>query len=400
VSAPRPILIAGAGIAGLALALALSRRGLPSLLLEKRTELTEAGAGIQLGPNGMRVLERLGVARRLEPAAGKPAAIALLDGQTGRLIAELPLGLFMIERYGAPYWVAHRADLHAALLACVREERSIELLTGFEVAAVTDTGGSVRVDAPGGRSVEGPALIGADGLWSAVRRDLRPGREPHYAGRIAVRTVIDARLAAGRFAEPKTGAWLGQRAHVVHYPIRAGAAIACVIIADEEKPREGWSYPVTRDAALHYVLGYAPGLLRFLELAPDWHAWSLFDCEPLPSWSRGRIGLIGDAAHPMLPFLAQGGAMALEDAATLAEALAAFPHDPASAFRASQAARWRRVARVRAASRANGEVYRMAGLTARLRNLAFGTVPGAVLMRGYGWIYGWRGDALPVTSRE
>ncbi len=396
-SVPRPILIAGAGIAGLALALALSRRGLPSRLLEKRTALTEAGAGIQLGPNGMRVLEAIGVARRLEPAAGKPVAIALHDGRTGRGIAELPLGQFMLERYGAPYWVAHRADLHAALLTAVREEPTIELNTGFEVAEIADAGGSVRF---GREGVEGPALVGADGLWSAVRRHLGPGREPHYAGRIAVRTVIDARAASGRLSEPKTRAWLGERAHVVHYPIRAGAAIACVIIADEGRPREGWNYPIERAAALHYVRGYAPELIGFLELASDWYAWSLFDCVPLPFWSRGSIGLIGDAAHPMLPFLAQGGAMALEDALTLADALASSPRDPASAFRALEAARWRRVARVQAASRANGRIYRMAGLEARLRNLAFSAVPGALLMRGYDWIYRWHGDKLPVTGPD
>jgi salicylate hydroxylase len=398
VTQPRPILIAGAGIAGLSLALELSRRGLPARILEKRRTLSEAGAGIQLGPNGMRVLARLGLDRRLEPASGKPLAITVFDGASGRIIAELPLGGLVQERSGAPYWVAHRADLHAILLAAVREANSIELVTGFEVVSVPAAASVVRVEAGGGGSAEGHALVGADGLWSAVRRHLFPGREPRFAGKMAVRTVIDASAANGRFAEPKTGIWLGRNAHVVHYPVRAGQAIACVIIFDANRPRLGWGDPIEREVVLRRLMDFAPEVSQFLELAREWYAWSLFDSEPLPLWSKGRVGLIGDAAHPMLPFLAQGGVMALEDAATLAEALAAFPQDPACALRAYEAARWRRVTRVQKASRLNGRVYHLSGLAARLRDLALGAIPGPILMRQYDWLYGWRGDLIPVET--
>jgi salicylate hydroxylase len=212
---------------------------------------------------------------------------------------------------------------------------------------------------------------------------------------MAVRTVIDARRAGGRFAEPKTGVWLGRRAHIVHYPVRAGEGIACVIIADADKPHhEGWGHPVQREPVLRRLKDYARELQRFLELGRDWCAWSLFEAEPLPFWSQGRVGLVGDAAHPILPFLAQGGAMALEDGATLAEALAAFPRDPSHALKAYERARQRRVARVQAASRANGRVYQLTGLGAHVRDLALGAVPGPILMRRYDWLYGWRGDAL------
>jgi salicylate hydroxylase len=398
VSQPRPILIAGAGIAGLSLALALSRRGLASRLLEKRTTLREAGAGIQLGPNGMRVLQGLGVDRRLEAAAGKPLAITMFDGHSGRTLGELPLGAFMQERYGAPYWVAHRADLHAALLGAAGEDRSIELITGFEVAGFAVGADMVRAECADGRSSEGHALIGADGLWSTLRPALLPGHEHRFAGRMAVRTVIDARLASGRFADSKTGVWLGRSAHVVHYPVRAGEGVACVIIADADRPhRESWGHPVQREAVLTGLAGYAPELTRFLELGRDWYAWSLFEADPLPSWSKGRVGLIGDAAHPILPFLAQGGAMALEDAVTLAEALAAFPRNPSHALRAYERARRRRVARVQAASRTNGRVYQLTGIGAQLRDLVLGAVPGPVLMRSFDWLYGWRGDSLGVS---
>jgi len=395
VSPSRPILIAGAGIAGLALALALARRGLPSRLLEKRTTLAEAGAGIQLGPNAMRVLQALGIARRLEPRAGKPLAIVTFDGRSGRKLAEFPLGPCLEQRFGAPYWVAHRTDLHAALLSAVRETPSIELVTGFEVSEFRTAADTVRVEAVGGADSEGSALVGADGLWSAVRERLFPGHAPRFAGRMAVRTVIRSDAARGRFAEPRTGVWLGPGAHVVHYPIRAGQAIACVVIADEDAPRHhGWGQPMACEAVLARLLGYAPELLWFLERGTDWHAWSLFDAPPLPNWSQGRVGLVGDAAHPMLPFLAQGGAMALEDAATLAEALAAVPQDPARALSLCEAARYRRVCRVQAASRLSGSIYQLTGVAGLLRDLALAAVPGAILMRRYDWLYGWRGDAL------
>jgi salicylate hydroxylase len=292
--------------------------------------------------------------------------------------------------------VAHRGDLHAALLSAAGEDRSIELVTGFEVAQFAAGTDMVRAECvDGGGSAEGQVLIGADGLWSTVRRALFPGHAPRFAGRMAVRTVIDGRRAGGRFAEPKTGVWLGRGAHVVHYPVRAGEGIACVIIANADSPQhEGWGHPVGREVALTRLAGFAPELLRFLELGRDWYAWSLFEAEPLPLWSKGRVGLIGDAAHPMLPFLAQGGAMALEDAATLAEALSAFPRDPSHALRAYEGARRRRVARVQSASRANGRVYQSMGLGAHLRDLALGAVPGSILMRRYDWLYGWRGDPL------
>jgi salicylate hydroxylase len=389
-----PILIAGAGIAGMSLAVALARRGVPSRLLERRAELSEAGAGIQLGPNAMHVLERLGVARHLEPMAGKPVSIRVHDGAGGRLLGELPLGERMSDRFGAPYWVAHRADLQAALLASVEEHREIGLVTGFEVADWRETGEGVEALSEAGAHQQGSVLVGADGIWSMLRRRLFPDHRLVYAGKMAVRTMIPASLARAEHTRPSTGVWLGRDAHVVHYPVRGGREIAVVAILDEASPREGWGGEIVAEAVMQRLSAFAPALLEFLDLGLEWRAWSLYDPPPLPAWSRGRVGLIGDAAHPILPFLAQGGAMAIEDADTLAASIASAPHDALRALARMEAVRRGRVARVQEASRANGRVFHLHGAAGIARNLALGALPGSLMMKRYDWLYGWNGDGV------
>ena len=390
----KPILIAGAGIAGLTLALALARQGIASHILERREELSEAGAGIQLGPNAMQVLTRLGVAARLEPEAGRPESILVHDGASGRRLTTLPLGQAMAARLGAPYRVAHRADLQAALVAAVHETSAISLITGFELAAWDETDGGVVVRATSGAHQEGAALIGADGPWSTVRRVLFPAHPPGYAGKRAARTMIPAQLAAKRFKAPSTGVWLGRDAHVVHYPVRGHREIAVVAIVDETAAREGWGGPIEPAAVLARLKGFAPELLAFLDLAVEWRAWSLYDPPPLPAWSRGRVCVIGDAAHPILPFLAQGGAMAIEDAETLARVLAASPLEPGAAFARFETLRCARVMRVQEASRANGRIFHMHGLPGLARDVALGVAPGRLMMARYDWLYGWNGDVV------
>jgi salicylate hydroxylase len=389
-----PILIAGAGIAGMSLAVALARRGVTSRLLERRAELSEAGAGIQLGPNAMHVLERLGVARHLEPMAGKPVSIRVHDGAGGRLLGELPLGERMSGRFGAPYWVAHRADLQAALLATVEEHREIGLVTGFEVSDWRETGEGVEALSEAGARQQGSVLVGADGIWSMVRRRLFPDHPLVYAGKMAARTMIPASLARAEHTRPSTGVWLGRDAHVVHYPVRGGREIAVVAILDEAAPREGWGGEIAAEAVLQRLGRFSAALLEFLDLGLEWRAWSLYDPPPLPAWSRGRVGLIGDAAHPILPFLAQGGAMAIEDADTLAASIASAPHDALRALARMEAVRRGRVARVQEASRSNGRVFHLHGAAGIARNLALGALPGSLMMKRYDWLYGWNGDGV------
>ena len=389
----RPILIAGAGIAGLALGIGLARRGLSARILERRVEPMEAGAGIQLSPNAMQVLRRLGVADTIEERAGRPEAIVVADGASGRRLARFPLGVAMEQRFGAPYRVVHRADLHAALLGVARATAGLEISAGFEVTRWRTDGDDVVVSALEGAEALGTSLIGADGTWSAVRRRLFPDHPLTYAGKMAVRTLLPMSAVSARFREPVTGVWLGQAAHVVHYPVRANREIAVVVIVDEGSPREGWGGEIGAVNVQARLVRFSSELLEFLSLASEWRAWSLYDPPPLPGWSDGNVGLIGDAAHPILPFLAQGGAMALENAETLSGLLAAHPADPAAALQRMEALRRPRVQRVAAASRENGRVFHLGGALGLARNLVLGAVPGSMMMRRYDWLYGWNGDA-------
>ncbi len=393
----RPILIAGSGIAGLSLGLALSHKGVASRLLERRAELSEAGAGIQLGPNAMHVLQRLGVAGRLEPLAGKPDAIDVHDGASGRRLTRFPLGADIETRFHAPYRLAHRSDLQASLLAAARARPDIEIATGFKVGDWRETDRGVVVTAADGRTTEGDMLVGADGLWSTVRRGIHPNHPLPYAGKMAARTVIPAAGVGERFARAVTGVWLAPDAHVVHYPVRAGADIAVVVIVDEATPREGWGGAISSTSVEARLIGFAPELLEFLARGVEWRAWSLYDPPSLPTWSKGRACLIGDAAHPILPFFAQGGGMAIEDAETLAALIARSPDAPARAFARFEGLRRARVLRVQDASRANGKTFHLSGAMALARNLTLALAPGSLMMRRYDWLYGWNGDEAALS---
>lgn len=394
-----PVLIAGAGVAGLSLGLALARRGIASRLLERRAELSQAGAGIQLGPNAMVVLQRLGVAAHLESLAGKPDAIDVYDGASGRRLTRFPLGQHIEQRFGAPYRVAHRTDLQSALLEAIRAHTDLEIITGFEVSGWQDTGAGLIVTATDGRKHEGSILIGADGLWSTVRRHIHPDHPLTYSSKLAARTVIPSAGAGERFARAATGVWLAPDAHVVHYPVRAGRDIAVVVIVDEVTPREGWGRDISSTSVQARLIGFAPDLLEFISLAQDWHAWSLYDPPPLPSWSSDRVCLVGDAAHPILPFFAQGGGMAIEDADTLAALIAQSPDAPAGVFANFENLRRSRVQRVQDASRDNGKTFHLSGPMAIARNLTLTIAPGSLMMRRYDWLYGWNGDAVGRVSK-
>lgn len=386
---PAPILIAGGGIGGLALALALAKGGRRSIVLEAREVFAAEGAGIQLGPNGVHALQRLGIADALRPAAGVPAALQVHDGSTARTLATLPLGRWLEERHGAPYWAVHRADLHGALLRAATDQSAITLRTGFVLAELAEKGAVVEATSVAGDRVAGSALAGADGLWSSVRRAVSPSIVPEFVGCTATRTVIAARKS-GRLDSANVGLWLSPGANIVHYPVRGGAEVAVVVIAVEDWQGQDWDTEADRLALMARIGSFHVSLTEPLAAAHSWRKWALFRLAALPRWSAGRVTLLGDAAHPMLPHLAQGGVLALEDAIVLADCLGACPGDEPRAVLAYESQRRQRAARVQAASRRNGRAYHLGPPLAWARNAALRLVPGARLMAGYDWLYGWQ----------
>ncbi len=387
---PEPVLIAGGGIAGLATALALAKRSIASRILEQRPQPSEAGAGIQIGPNGVRVLAALGVAPRLAPHVGRPNEIVVHQGSSGRILARMPLGDWIEERHGAPYWVVHRRDLQAALLAAVAAEPLIEMATGFAVATVEPRGDTIEVRGVNGDTLRGPVLVGADGIRSVVRTTVAPGAHLTFSGTAASRALLPADAATALGGPNRIGVWLAPGAHVVHYPVAAGAQIAVVAIVPDDRRVDDWAAPNDWAALVPHLAAFSPVLTDVLAAAPEWRRWALFESEPLARLVTDRIALVGDAAHPVLPFLAQGGVMALEDAVVLAHCLARQPNDAADALKSYEAARRARVAAIAAASRRNGRIFHLSGPAALARNLALAAVPATRLMASYDWVYGWR----------
>jgi salicylate hydroxylase len=386
------VLIAGAGIGGLTAALAIARQGLPVALFDQAERLEEAGAGIQLSPNATRVLIALGLAEAIAPAIVVPAAIRLRAGGSGRDIAIMPLGAQ--ARHGAPYWVLHRADLQSALLAAVESHAGITLKLGARIDgfALGPQGVTAKISGPEGtREQRGHALIGADGLWSRLRESLGARTAARFAGRTAWRALAPSASVPRAFREPEVNLWIGPGGHLVHYPIRAGAAVNIVAVTSDDWQSTQWSTAADRDE----MLARFPPLLwageaRDLLAAPErWQKWALYDRAPSANWGHGPVTLLGDAAHPMLPFLAQGAAMAIEDAFVLAAALARSPGDAARALRDYEKQRLPRTARVQRAARRNDLVYHLGRPAAFIRDAVLAALGGRLLLAQYDWIYRW-----------
>jgi salicylate hydroxylase len=276
------------------------------------------------------------------------------------------------------------------LAAAAAAEPRITLRAPFALASLRVTEAGVQARSTTGDVVVGGVLVGADGLWSVTRHFVAPGHVPHFVGATAARTVIPV-AQAGRLALPAVGLWLTPGANVVHYPVRGGSEIAAVLIAAEAWAGTDWDAAVDQALLLKRLWTFHASLAEPLAKAPEWRKWALHRLLPLPHWAQGRLALIGDAAHPMLPHLAQGGVLALEDAVALADALAAHSDEDAQAFLAFESKRRRRAGRVEAMSALNGRIYHLAPPLSWARDEVLRLMPGSWLMAGYDWLYGWRG---------
>jgi salicylate hydroxylase len=378
--------IVGGGIGGLTTAIALARNGMSATLLERSVFADETGAGIQLGPNATRALAALGVLDAVAAVAFRPDLLRLFDGVSGSTLASMPLGRVAEERYGAPYLTFHRADLHASLLARARAATAVELRDGFEVAKVESDAGGVTATGVDGTMVEGSCLIAADGIWSHLRDRIAPHGDLRFSGATAWRALLPRDQIPAPFDAPMVGLWLGPRAHLVHYPVRGGKDVNIVAVVEGGSAKQGWNLRAEPDALLPAFHRWADPAKTLLASVETWRCWSLFRLKPLRRWTDGRIALLGDAAHPVLPYLAQGAALAIEDAVALAASLKGA--DPSSAFPRYETLRKERAARVQAQAVRFGRIYHLGGAAALARNFVLKRRRPEALLRGFDWLYG------------
>lgn len=393
-SAPH-VLIAGAGIAGLTAATALGRRGVSVTIVEKRTVFEEVGAGLQLSPNASRILIDLGLSGSLTRDAVAPERLEIRIWSRPRAFAGMPMNDGS-ERFGAPFWVTRRADLQTALLDAVRQLPNVRLLAGRTVDSVTESADGIVATLFNERgqseTVEAAAAIGADGLWSKVRGLVDGPALPSFTGYEAWRTLIPAERAPAFIRQPVVGLWMGRDRHAVHYPVAGSRQINLVVVQRAKAPREGWSCTGDSNEIKAFCVDAAQPLRELVDAAPGWQVWSLNDRPPAPM-ARGRLALMGDAAHPILPFMAQGAALAIEDAAVLARLLAgAFEtaRPVNEALRAYDGLRRTRAVRIHATSRDNASHYHLAWPWSLARDLTLRRMNPQKMLARYSWIYGWQ----------
>ena len=402
------VVIVGGGMAGLGAALACARAR-PEMsidLFERAPEFSEVGAGIQLGPNAVRVLHDWGLQQPLEAVAAFPSELRVRAAADGRVLGRLALGEAMRQRYGAPYATIHRADLHRLLLQALLETTAVALHSGQAVTDhQTDADGVAITTASGGRWYA-DALLAADGVWSAIRTRLLGDGRTAFSGHLAYRGMVRWDDLPATLRMSQVVAWLGARMHAVHYPVRAGAWLNVVVVVEGPLPPadvEGWDHEA-RVAELRQRLGPVHADLEaVLQAVPAWRLWPLHVRAPMRGpheHAQGRVALLGDAAHPTRPYLAQGAAMALEDAWALGQLLAAQPRSGVADWPAVLGhwarGRWARNARVQARSRRNGTVFHASGPLRWARDVTMALLGERVLDQP--WLYGGPPDPLSGIS--
>ena len=382
-----PILIVGGGIGGLCTALALSKIGRRVHVLEQSEQFAEVGAGIQLAPNAFHVLRTLGVADAIMRTATFPSDLIVMDSLSGVEVTRIPVGAEFRARFGYPYGLNHRADLHGALLNACRRSPLVTLSSSRQVVGLDDHSDGVTARTTGGDVLQGAALIGADGLWSAVRKLVLCDGTPRVAGHIAYRAVMPVSEVPDANRRNAMTIWAGPKTHLVHYPLRGGELFNLVAVFHSNRYEEGWDTYGDVEELNQRFEGTRPEVRGMLAKIDSWRMWVLCDREPSAVWSKGRVALLGDAAHPMLQYLAQGACMAMEDAVCLSAKLEAAGQNCEKAFQDYQQARYLRTARVQLTARLYGEVLHASGASRDLRNAYLGARTPEQAYEEMAWLY-------------
>ena len=395
-----PVIIAGGGIGGLAAAIGLARQGHASIVLEKARDLGEIGAGIQLGPNAFHAFDWLGVGDAARAMAVYIDSLRLMDALTGDEITRIPLDDAFRARFGNPYAVVHRGELHGVFLRACMDHPLVELRTSAEVVDYDQDGASVTAILADGGRVTGSALIGADGLWSNIRKRLVGDGAPRVSGHTTYRSVIPVEDMPEDLRWNAATLWAGPKCHIVHYPLSGWKLFNLVVTYHNDAPEPVAGQPVGHDEVRRGFEHVAPVARQVIERGRDWKLWVLCDRDPVMDWVDGRVALLGDAAHPMLQYFAQGACMAMEDAVALAHEMAAAGGDAAAALPAYAARRRLRTARVQLQSREIGQhIYHPAGAHAALRNAVMRAKLPAEWYDAVDWLYGSSGVEGAISAQ-
>ncbi|MBI3445093.1 MAG: 3-hydroxybenzoate 6-monooxygenase [Magnetospirillum sp.] len=383
-----PVLVAGGGIGGLAAALALVRRGFTVKVLEQASEIGEIGAGIQLGPNAFHAFDALGVGDKARSRSVFTDYMVMHDAIDEYQVAKVPTGEAFRRRFGNPYAVIHRVDVHLSLLEGAQETGRVAFHTSTRVERMEQDAEGVTVWDQNGQSYRGLALIGADGVRSAVRKTYVD--DPHrVTGHVVYRSVIDKKDFPEDLQWNAASIWVGPNCHLVHYPLRGGEQYNVVVTFHSRKEEEWGVTEGSREEVQSYFTEICPKARQLIDLPKQWKRWATADREPIGQWSFGRATLLGDAAHPTTQYMAQGACMALEDAVTLGEALRVHDNDFTRAFDLYQRSRIARTARIVLSSREMGRIYHAKGVERLVRNDLW---RGRTTERFYDaveWLYGW-----------
>lgn len=386
-----PVIVAGGGIGGLAAALALVRRGFKVVVLEQAAEIGEIGAGIQLGPNAFHAFDALGVGEKARGRAVYTDYMVMHDALDEYQVGKIPTGEAFIKRFGNPYAVIHRVDVHLSLLEGAQETGEVEFHTSTHVERVEQDDHGVTVHCSGGKQFRGAALIGADGVRSVVREQY-VGDPARVTGHVVYRAVVDKADFPENLQWNAASIWVGPNCHLVHYPLRGGEQYNVVVTFHSRQTEEWGVTEGSREEVQSYFQGICPKARQLIDLPKTWKRWATADREPIGQWSFGRVTLLGDAAHPTTQYMAQGACMAIEDAVTLGEALRVHDNDFSKAFDLYQRSRVARTARIVLSSREMGRIYHAKGVERLVRNDLWRGRSAERFYDAMEWLYGWNAD--------